>query len=285
MGPGWALRPAADLTVVVAPLRPGHPAGDHGRVDVEASWSLLVAALLLVGLAVAAVAVGRLRLRRDVVTASVRAVAQLGLAALVIGVALQHLALAFLVLAVMYAVAVLTAARRGGAGRRWPWVALAIAAGWLPVLVVVFATGAVALGPQTLIAIGGIVLGGTMSATSLATRRAFAAIQGERGAFEAALALGLLPRDAASVVTRRFTAESLYPALDQTRTVGVVTLPGAFIGVLLGGGSPAQAAAAQVLVLVGLLAAEAVAVVVATGLVDRGLLLDAELRRHQALWS
>jgi putative ABC transport system permease protein len=62
------------------------------------------------------------------------------------------------------------------------------------------------------------------------------------------------------------------PALDQTRTVGLVTLPGAFVGVLLGGGSAVQAGATQVLVLVALLAVEAVAVTAAVELVARGLL-------------
>ena len=37
-----------------------------------------------------------------------------------------------------------------------------------------------------------------------------------------------------------------------------MTLPGAYVGVLLGGGSAAEAGAAQVLVLLGLLAAQAV---------------------------
>ena len=62
------------------------------------------------------------------------------------------------------------------------------------------------------------------------------------------------------------------PALDQTRTVGLVTLPGAFVGVLLGGGSAVEAGAAQLLVLVGLLAAEAIAVGVVTEQVARGRL-------------
>src|SRR6185312_9102879 len=56
----------------------------------------------------------------------------------------------------------------------------------------------------------------------------------------------------------------------QTRTVGLVTLPGAFVGVLLGSGDPVQAAAAQVLVLIGLLVAEGVAVVTTVELVARG---------------
>ena len=48
-----------------------------------------------------------------------------------------------------------------------------------------------------------------------------------------------------------------------------MTLPGAFVGVLLGSGDPVQAAAAQVLVLIGLLAAEGVAVVITVELVAR----------------
>ena len=49
------------------------------------------------------------------------------------------------------------------------------------------------------------------------------------------------------------------------------------MGVLLGGGSPAAAGAAQVLVLVGLLAAESIAVLVVGELVARHLLTTREL--------
>jgi putative ABC transport system permease protein len=44
--------------------------------------------------------------------------------------------------------------------------------------------------------------------------------------------------------------------LDTTRTVGLVTLPGAFAGALLGGASAANAARFQLTVLIGLLCAE-----------------------------
>ena len=63
------------------------------------------------------------------------------------------------------------------------------------------------------------------------------------------------------------------PALDQTRTVGLVTLPGAFVGVLLGGGSAAAAGAAQALILIGLLAVESIAVLVTVELVARRRLM------------
>jgi putative ABC transport system permease protein len=60
--------------------------------------------------------------------------------------------------------------------------------------------------------------------------------------------------------------------MDQTRTVGLVTLPGAFVGVLLGGGSALQAGATQLLVLIALLAAEAIAAALTLELVARSLI-------------
>jgi len=109
-----------------------------------------------------------------------------------------------------------------------------------------------------------------MTATSLAGRRLRDELVQRRGEVEAALALGFLSRDAVLEVARPVAATALVPALDQTRTVGLVTLPGAFVGVLLGGGSALQAGAAQLLVLVGLLAAEAIAIWVTTEQVARG---------------
>ncbi|MEV4898354.1 ABC transporter permease, partial [Nonomuraea sp. NPDC055795] len=58
-------------------------------------------------------------------------------------------------------------------------------------------------------------------------------------------------------------------ALDQTRTVGLVTLPGAFVGMLLGGATPLAAGLVQLVVLIALLAAEAVACVATIELAAR----------------
>ena len=117
-----------------------------------------------------------------------------------------------------------------------------------------------------------IALGGAMTATSLAGRRALDELRDRYGEYEAALALGFLPRDAALEVIRPSAGNALLPALDQTRTVGLVSLPGAFVGVMLGGGSAVQAGATQLLVLVALLAVEAIAAGVTVELVAGGLL-------------
>lgn len=51
--------------------------------------------------------------------------------------------------------------------------------------------------------------------------------------------------------------------------MGLVTLPGAFVGMLLGGASPIEAARVQLTVLFALLGAEALAAAVATLLIAR----------------
>jgi putative ABC transport system permease protein len=74
------------------------------------------------------------------------------------------------------------------------------------------------------------------------------------------------------MVSRPAASEALLPGLDQTRTVGLVALPGAFVGTLLGGASPVQAGAVQLLVLVALLLVQALAVVLTVELLARGVL-------------
>jgi putative ABC transport system permease protein len=182
----------------------------------------------------------------------------------------------FLYVTAMFVVAAWTSARRVHASTP-VWAAAPIAAGTVPVVGVVLASGAVPWKPASILPVAGIVLGGAMTSTSLAAQRMFDELSRRQGEYEAALSLGFLPRDAVLEIARQSSGLALVPALDQTRTVGLVTLPGAFVGVLLGGGSPAAAGAAQVLVLVGLLAAESITVLVVGELVARRLLTTREL--------
>jgi putative ABC transport system permease protein len=93
-----------------------------------------------------------------------------------------------------------------------------------------------------------------------------------------ALPLGATMRQATADLVAVAVAEALVPALDQTRTTGLVTLPGAFVGALFGGASPLAAARFQLVVLVGLLAAESVATVVLLRLLANLPFLPAESR-------
>ncbi|RZS32845.1 putative ABC transport system permease protein [Herbihabitans rhizosphaerae] len=210
-----------------------------------------------------------------VVTAVLRATVQLAVVSLLIAAVLASVGWTALFVLTMYAVATVTSARRIGTLRAAPPVAAAIGCGVLPALAILVVTGVVPARPVVLLPVAGILIGGAMTATSLAGRRAVDELVNRRGEYEAALALGFTIRGAALEICRPSAGQALVPALDQTRTVGLVTLPGAFVGMLLGGASPAQAGLTQLLVLVGLLAVEAVAVVITVELVATGRLTGA----------
>jgi putative ABC transport system permease protein len=247
-------------------------------VTIELTWRLGLAIVLLLGVAVAASAVGRLGQGRAMIAAGARAVVQLAAVSTIVVVALTQLPLAVAFCVVMFGIGVVTTARRTGVGRAWPWSAVAMASGVLPVLLIVFATGTAPFTGAALVPIAGIVIGNMMTVHTLAGRRQFATLRDHLPTYEAALAVGLTRSAAIELVTETTAREALYPNLDQTRTVGLVTLPGAFIGVLLGGGSPVQAGAAQILVLIGIMAGQAVVVTVAHRLMMAHLLLPPDLK-------
>ena len=232
-------------------------------------WRTAVALALLVWLAAVVSRAARLVPGRAVVIAAARAVLQLAAVSVVIVAVVRSPPLTAAFVALMFVVATATAARRMTDDRGGLLAGLSIAAGALPVLAIVLVSGAVPARGIAIVPVTGIVIGGAMSATSVAGRRALDELRTRWGEYEAGLSLGLTPRDAALEICRPSAAQALTPALDQTRTVGLVTLPGAFVGVLLGSGDPVQAGIAQLLVLVGLLAAETIAVLITVELVAR----------------
>ena len=231
---------------------------------------LVVLCVVLVAASTAVYRLANLGPMLVVPAAATRAIVQLGLVAVIVGAALARLWSSFIVLAVMFAAAVFTAGRRASAGRSGMWLALALATGWGVVLAVMVGTGVVPMKGVAVVPVGGIVLGGAMTATSQSARRALDVLHDRYGEVEAALSLGFSDRDARLELIRPAAADALLPGVDQTRTVGLVTLPGAFVGVLVASGSATQAAAVQILVLLGLVLAQSCAVAVTIELVARG---------------
>ncbi|MEV4264806.1 ABC transporter permease [Kribbella sp. NPDC049584] len=241
-------------------------------------WSALVVLPLLIAIGVAASRYAGLRHDRGIVTAALRAVVQLAAVGVVVGFALQHTigAIAFVLL--MFGVATVTSTRRlhqtAVIRGQWAYCAAAIGSGAFAVLLLLILPGVVPRNPASILPMGGIIVGGAMTATTLAGRRVLSEYATRYGEFEAGLSIGLLQPDAFKLVVGPVAGDALLPALDQTRTVGLVTLPGAFVGMVLGGASPTQAAALQLVVLLGLIAAEALAILVLTELLSRSHLPD-----------
>jgi putative ABC transport system permease protein len=244
----------------------------------NADWRLGAVLVVLVGAAVVVTTLARLSVARQQFTAAVRAVVQLAVVSTVITVVLASAAWSVGFVVLMFVVASATSARRIGVPHGQALlVGLAIAAGAGPVVALCLGSGVVPFNGAGIIPIAGIVIGGSMTAATLSGRRAFQELAAQTGTYEAGLALGLPAPEAIRLVIQPTAGEALMPGIDQTRTVGLVTLPGAFVGVLLGGGSPVDAGAAQVLVLLGLLAAQSLTSAALLGLIMRGSLARRDL--------
>ncbi|MGW2845948.1 ABC transporter permease, partial [Streptomyces sp. NPDC001274] len=199
-------------------------------LPVDITLGVVLAVLLAVAAGVAALAsLGR---SREILLAGLRAAVQLAGVSLLIGWVVRSLSPTLGFVALMYAVAAWTAGRRVTRNGTWWWAALPIAAGVAPVVGLLLLTGLLPVKGIAMIPVVGILIGGALTATVLGGRRALDELTIRRGEVEAGMALGLLDRDARMEIARPAAADALLPGLDQTRTVGLVTLPGAFVGML-----------------------------------------------------
>jgi putative ABC transport system permease protein len=242
----------------------------------------------LAGAGFAGIAVGlalrhRLGHAREIALAALRALVQLAAVGAAIALVFALPGLAFAFVGLMVATAGVTAGGRLRglpSARRRALVAIAIPA--LLATAALLAVGAFAFTPRAAVPTAGILIGGAMAATTLTGRRLLESLRDEVPEIEARLALGQAARAALAPAVRRALHTGLVPIIDQTRSVGLVTLPGTFVGLILGGATPAQAAATQLVVLLALLAVELAAGLLLAELMLRAVILPGERVRHIA---
>jgi putative ABC transport system permease protein len=247
---------------------------DHTR-DVYSSQPTLGPALIIVCVVMVIAAAVIYRLTRmgsawTVPWATIRAAVQLAAVAGVLAAAITRLWSSVLVLAVMFGVAAVTAARRSEASHGSAWLTASLGVGLVAVLPLLLLSGVVPMTGVAVVPIVAIVLGNTMTAVAVTARLALDTLNLRAGEVEAALSLGMSERDSRMEIIGQSATNALLPNLDSTRTVGLVTLPGAFVGVLLSTGSPAQAGAVQILILVALLLSQTSGVALTVELIARG---------------
>jgi putative ABC transport system permease protein len=208
-----------------------------------------------VSLVIIAILISRWRstnLEKDLIVAAVRGFVQL----LAIGYALEFIfnldtpLWTLTLLSIMTVVAGRTAAQRGervpGAG----WIALAsIGLGSAVTLGILVSLKVFAFDPQTIIPVGGMVIGNAMSTASLVMNRLADDLHTERGLIETALALGATSQQASRPQLRKALQGAMIPIVDTTKTVGIIKLPGAMTGMILAGASPMQAVITQIVVM------------------------------------
>ncbi|MBM6546031.1 ABC transporter permease [Janibacter sp. YIM B02568] len=195
----------------------------------------------------------RVRLGWTPVTAILRATLQLAVvAALLSGVLATGWTVALFVLLMLTTASLTSGGRISELYRGRQAAVVAVVVGALVTIVLVFGLHLMDWTVRYLVAVAGIVIGNAMSATTLAGRQ-FRTLAGERSdEIQGWLALGATPRQAHDDIGRHAVHEMLIPNLDQTRSTGLVTLPGAFVGAIMGGASPLEAAKFQLVVLAGI---------------------------------
>ncbi|CAK9191970.1 unnamed protein product [Sphagnum troendelagicum] len=103
--------------------------------------------------------------------------------------------------------------------------------------------------PRFIIPIAGMMVGTSMRVTGLVLRQMHDDIRIQQGLIETALALGATPRQAVLKQVQRALIVGLSPALDNAKTVGLISLPGAMTGLIMGGASPLEAIQLQLMVM------------------------------------
>lgn len=103
--------------------------------------------------------------------------------------------------------------------------------------------------PRYIIPVAGMVVGNAMTVTGVTMKRLRDDIKIQQNLVEAALALGATPRQATVQQVRRALIIALSPVLDNAKTVGLISLPGAMTGLIMGGASPIEAIQLQIVVM------------------------------------
>ena len=246
------------------------------------SWYGVAASVVLVGFAFAVVVRERLGLGREVLIAAARAAVQLLAVGALLLLLFRHTGLpgALAWVAGMVVLAGRVAGRRAKGLAGATWVAtVGIAAGVTATVGLLLVARVIGTSGRVVVPVGGMVVTGAMQGASLTLQRMRDEAASGRRTVEARLALGLSSSVAFAPHLRIALRGGLLPAIDNTKVVGLISLPGATVGLILAGVAPLTAIRYQVVVMYMLLGAAAVAAVVSGRLALRMLFDDAHRLR------
>ncbi len=231
-----------------------------------------LASLLLVALAIGISRWQQVDLEKDMIVAIIRAFVQL----LAIGFALDfifasnNLFWIALVIVIMITVAGYTAGQRGKDIPNSRLIATgAIGLGAILTIVLLLVLQVFPFEPRFIIPIAGMIIGNAMTTTGLTIVRLRDDLKTFRLQIEAALALGATQQQAARQQMRRALSTGMAPIIDNTKTVGLISLPGTMTGLILGGASPLEAVQVQTIVMYVLVGTAAFSSLIATFLTYR----------------
>ena len=112
-----------------------------------------------------------------------------------------------------------------------------------------------------IIPISGMIVGNSMVVVGLVFYKSREKLSSKKNEIEAYLCLGATKRQATSLIIRSAIKDAMLPILDNTKTVGLISLPGAMTGMILAGASPLEAVKLQVVVMYMLVGAASISAI------------------------
>jgi putative ABC transport system permease protein len=226
----------------------------------------VLASFVLVAVAVGLSFWQRLHLERSILWASARAALQLlvvGSALAIVFAAPSSTWLAWAWVVAMVVVASIVVKRRApevpGA---LPLALTALAVVSAVSMAVIYGLGIFPLEAQAIIPTSGMIIGNSMGATVVVSRRVVGELRDKRAEVEARLALGQPWSDASRPYVRDAMRTALLPQIESTKVVGLIALPGAMTGLILARVEPRDAVQVQLAIMYLILGSVATSVTV-----------------------
>lgn len=226
-----------------------------------------VAALAVVLMAVLMSFTQKLSLEKEMIYSIFRAFLQLSVIGFVLQFIFNQENSGWIVLAYLFmvTVAAYTAGQRAKRVPRGKYVAgVSILAGTAMTMFLVVVLNVLPFTPRYIIPLTGMMVGNAMTVTGVTMKRLRDDINIQMNLVETALALGATPRQAILEQVKRALVIALSPVLDNAKTVGLISLPGAMTGLIMGGASPLEAIQLQIVVMNMLVGATTVSSIMST---------------------
>ncbi|KAL5809672.1 hypothetical protein ACOSQ3_030363 [Xanthoceras sorbifolium] len=226
-----------------------------------------VAATVVVLLAVLLSFVQKLGLEGEMVYSILRSFVQLSVIGFVLQFIFTQENIGWIILAYLFMVTVAgyTAGQRAKHVPRGKYIAGAsILAGTAVTMFLLVLLKVFPFTPRYIIPIAGMMVGNAMTVTGVTMKKLRDDIKLQMSLVETALALGATPRQATIQQVKRALVIALSPVLDNAKTVGLISLPGAMTGLIMGGASPLEAIQLQIVVMNMLIGASTVSSIMST---------------------
>ncbi|KAK2647657.1 hypothetical protein Ddye_015146 [Dipteronia dyeriana] len=226
-----------------------------------------VAATAVVLMAVLLSVVQKLGLEVEMVYSILRAFLQLSVIGFVLQFIFTQENIGWILLAYVFMVSVAgyTAGQRAKHVPRGKYIAgVSILAGTAVTMFLLVLLRVFPFTPRYIIPVAGMMVGNAMTVTGVTMKKLRDDVKLQMSLVETALALGATPRQATLQQVKRALVIALSPVLDNAKTVGLISLPGAMTGLIMGGASPLEAIQLQIVVMNMLIGASTVSSIMST---------------------